>query len=267
MQIGLTHPLGRVADVLLGGGRCAFIPQSEKDSCRFDDKDLIKTAKEEFGWNVVEMPEALKSASQLPLLGLFAPEDFAAPLDRPPSQPSLEAMVDKAIELLSAATKDSDKHKGFFLFYESEVTDTTGHNNDAIATYSAALEINDATLKVKDWYGKLKARGEDTLFFSLSDHETGGFGIGYDVEDPPTEVEYGWEREPLCQDIACRHIIQSDALSTSSPGHWSCCALTCLRCRLGSRGSWIGQCIYRADQDSCFRQSQAPELYGGRGKR
>jgi alkaline phosphatase len=130
-----------------------------------------------------------------PLLGLFAPEDFAAPLDRPSSQPSLEQMVDKAIALLSAATEKSDKHKGFFLFYESEVTDSAGHNNDAIATYSAALEINDAALKVKEWYGKLKQKGEETLFFSTSDHETGGFSIGLDVEDPPTEVEYGWERK------------------------------------------------------------------------
>lgn len=39
-------------------------------------------------------------------------------------------MVDKAIELLSDATKDSDK--GFVLFYESEVTDTVQHDNDAI---------------------------------------------------------------------------------------------------------------------------------------
>ena len=105
-------------------------------------------------------------------------------------------MTDKAISLLSKASEADPKIKGFFLFYESEVTDTTGHNNDAIATYSASLEINDATLNVKDWYGKLKAKGEDTLFFSLSDHETGGLGLGaYTPEDPPTEVEIGWERE------------------------------------------------------------------------
>lgn len=61
----MTHPLGRVADVILGGGRCAFLPQSAEDSCRFDDKDLIKLAKEEYGWNVVETPEALKLAQQL----------------------------------------------------------------------------------------------------------------------------------------------------------------------------------------------------------
>lgn len=104
-------------------------------------------------------------------------------------------MTDKAIELLSKASAADPSIKGFFLFYESEVTDTTGHNNDAIATYSASLEINEATLNVKDWYGKLKAKGEDTLFFSLSDHETGGLGIGFDVEDSPTQVEIGWERE------------------------------------------------------------------------
>lgn len=65
IQIGATHPLGRVADVILGGGRCAFIPQSEEGSCRYDDKDLIKSAKEDYGWNVVETSEALTSAQKL----------------------------------------------------------------------------------------------------------------------------------------------------------------------------------------------------------
>lgn len=130
-----------------------------------------------------------------PLLGLFAPEDMAAPLDRPSTQPKLQDMVDKAIELLSSRVDSDPKSKGFFLFYESEVTDSAQHSNDAVGTFSGAVEISDTAIAVKDWYHKLKKRGEDTLFFSTSDHETGGFAIGAGVEDAPTEVSIGWERK------------------------------------------------------------------------
>jgi alkaline phosphatase len=51
--------------VLLGGGRCAFIPQSEEDSCRYDDYNLIKIGQEKYGWNYVDSVEGLKSASEL----------------------------------------------------------------------------------------------------------------------------------------------------------------------------------------------------------
>lgn len=104
-------------------------------------------------------------------------------------------MVTKAIDLLRKEVDRVDA-KGFFLFYESEITDTLQHNNDIIGTYSGAIEISDTAIEVKEWYGKLKEKGDDTLFFSTSDHETGGFAIGANaVDDPPTEVTIGWERE------------------------------------------------------------------------
>lgn len=139
-----------------------------------------------------------------PLLGLFAPEDMAAPLDRPSTQPKLEDMVEKAIELLSSKVESDPKSKGFFLFYESEITDSLQHSNDIIGTYSGALEISDTAILVEKWYNKLKQKGHDTLFFSTSDHETGGFAIGSDVEDPPNEVSTGWERELTCNCLGIR---------------------------------------------------------------
>lgn len=133
----------------MGGGKCAFVPQSDSNSCRTDDENLLEIAQSELGWNYVDSKEGLEAANQLvrpavqagtdtpltllsrqPLLGLFEDEDLITPLDREASKPTLKQMVDKAIELLSDATKDSDK--GFVLFYESEVTDTVQHDNDAI---------------------------------------------------------------------------------------------------------------------------------------
>lgn len=38
------HPLGRVVDLMLGGGRCHFLPNSTSGSCRQDGRDVTKLA-------------------------------------------------------------------------------------------------------------------------------------------------------------------------------------------------------------------------------
>jgi alkaline phosphatase len=40
------HPLGRVVDLMLGGGRCHFLPKSTSGSCRADETDVIQLAKD-----------------------------------------------------------------------------------------------------------------------------------------------------------------------------------------------------------------------------
>src|SRR5688572_18988149 len=46
-EIGYSHPLGRMADILFGGGRCSFYPRGHSRSCRSDNVDLWKYAEEE----------------------------------------------------------------------------------------------------------------------------------------------------------------------------------------------------------------------------
>lgn len=73
-QVGYNHPMGHVADVLMGGGRCYFTPQNESDSCREDDLDLRAWARGE-GWSVMENGDEFRQFSegglQLPFLGLL----------------------------------------------------------------------------------------------------------------------------------------------------------------------------------------------------
>ena len=45
-EIG-ENPLGRVVDLMLGGGRCHFLPNTTEGSCRGDDRDLVELAKHE----------------------------------------------------------------------------------------------------------------------------------------------------------------------------------------------------------------------------
>src|SRR3954471_1525624 len=76
-QIG-HYPLGRVVDLMFGGGRCYFLPNTTDGSCRSDDWDITKLAQEEYGWNYIDNRQefdklkAGEGAVKLPLLGLFA---------------------------------------------------------------------------------------------------------------------------------------------------------------------------------------------------
>lgn len=70
----------------------------------------------------------------------------------------------------------------------------SGLTPSGAGTYSGALEILDAAMNVKDWHKKLEEQGDDTLFFHIADHETGGLGLAYSHAEAPVEVEYGWNR-------------------------------------------------------------------------
>ena len=66
-----------MVDLLLGGGRCYFKPQSDKTSCRSDDIDLFGFAKER-GYRVMqdregfdELQNGTASEAALPYIGLF----------------------------------------------------------------------------------------------------------------------------------------------------------------------------------------------------
>lgn len=69
--------MGSVVDLLLGGGRCYFKPQSDETSCRSDDVDLFGFAKES-GYRVMqdragfdELQNGTAEAAALPYIGLF----------------------------------------------------------------------------------------------------------------------------------------------------------------------------------------------------
>jgi alkaline phosphatase len=56
--VGHSHPLGRVVDVMMGGGKCFFLPQSDEDSCREDDVDLWSIAEKTYDWTMTSSREA-----------------------------------------------------------------------------------------------------------------------------------------------------------------------------------------------------------------
>ena len=170
------HPLGRVVDLILGGGRCHFLPNTTEDSCRGDSKDVVELAKSN-GFSYVDDREGFDglnfgSSVKLPLLGLFASTDIPYEIDRrqmSDTYPSLDEMARTALKALSAATKDSDK--GFFLMIEGSRIDHAGHGNDPVAQVHEVMAYDEAFASVLDFLDEDDVQG---VAVSTSDHETGG---------------------------------------------------------------------------------------------
>jgi alkaline phosphatase len=170
------YPLGRVVDLMFGGGRCHFLSNSTEGSCRKDDRDIVGLAKEK-GFNYISDRKAFDdlkggSALELPMLGLFAETDIPYEIDRRNENdiyPSLHEMAEAAMKALSEATRDSDK--GFFLMIEGSRIDHAGHHNDPAAQVHEVLAYDKAFTSVLEF---LKNDPTEGVMVSTSDHETGG---------------------------------------------------------------------------------------------
>lgn len=191
------YPLGRVVDLMLGGGRCHFLPNSTENSCRSDDKDVVDLAKQN-GFNYISDRKAFDdlkggSALKFPLLGLFAETDIPYEIDRRNENdiyPSLHEMAEVALKALSDATRDSDK--GFFLMVEGSRIDHAGHHNDPAAQVHEVLAYDKAMTSVLNFLDKDSTKG---LMVSTSDHETGGLAAARQLHS--TYPEYVWYPGPL----------------------------------------------------------------------
>ncbi|MCJ1313698.1 hypothetical protein MMC25_007377 [Agyrium rufum] len=170
------HPLGHVVDLMFGGGRCFFQPNTTRGSCRNDDVDVVQMAKDR-GYEYVSDRisfDALDegNAVNFPILGLFARTDFPYEVDRRFQNdvfPSLDEMAVTALKALSRATADSDK--GFFIMIEGSRIDHAGHANDPVAQVHEVLAYDKAFTSVLDFLERDSTPG---VVVSTSDHETGG---------------------------------------------------------------------------------------------
>jgi alkaline phosphatase len=186
-MVGEQHPLGRMVDLMFGGGRCRFLPNETEGGCRGDGVDVTEVARKD-GWSYVDSKkefDGLSSNVELPLLGLFASGDIPYEIDRQHQEdvyPSLEAMTKTALRTLSAATKDTEK--GFFIMIEGSRIDHAGHANDPAAQVHEVLAYDRAMAAVLDF---IKHESTPTLMVATSDHETGGLAVARQLhrEYPP----------------------------------------------------------------------------------
>jgi alkaline phosphatase len=162
-------------DVLMGGGRDFFLPKGKGGGKRSDGRDML-AAFAARGYQVVQDPAALRSATGPKLLALFSDEDLDLEIDRDPKEePSTAEMAAAAIRVLSLNSPN-----GFVLFVENENIDTAGHRNDAAALIQALWALDDAAQVALDF--RRRAPG-DTLIVVTGDHETGGLSVTYALND------------------------------------------------------------------------------------
>ncbi|KAF5013909.1 hypothetical protein FDECE_122 [Fusarium decemcellulare] len=201
-QVG-EGALGRSVDLILGGGRCYFLPNSTEGSCRDDDTDVVKLAKEKHDWSYTDDRagfDALKGGEKvkLPFLGLFAPYDIPFEIDRRNHNdvyPSLSEMATTALRALEKATEDSDK--GFFIMIEGSRIDHAGHINDPAAQVHEVLEYDKAFRAVLDF---IKNSKTETVLVATSDHETGGLATA--IQEPGHLPVYNWYPKVLANATA-----------------------------------------------------------------
>ncbi|EXJ59540.1 alkaline phosphatase [Cladophialophora psammophila CBS 110553] len=193
-----NYPLGRVVDLMIGGGRCHFLPNTTEGSCRADDKDIVAMAKDQFGFTYVDNKKDFdnlnpENDAQLPLLALIANKDVPYEIDRvhvADIYPSQAEMARFALKALSAATRDSDK--GFFLMIEGSRIDHAGHFNDPGAQVHEVMAHDESFGAVLDF---LEYDKTDGILVSTSDHETGGLAAARQLHE--TYPMYRWFPEVL----------------------------------------------------------------------
>ncbi len=158
-------------EVMLGGGRAGFIPNSmqdfeysDKKGSRKDNINLIETWKNknpngQFVFNQAGFDQAKTQSGKL--LGLFEPSHMQYEADRTRTdkgEPSIAEMTSVAIQKL-------DNKKGFFLLVEGGRIDHAHHASNAYRALHDAIAMADA-VKVADEL----TNDEDTLIIVTADH-------------------------------------------------------------------------------------------------
>ncbi len=173
------HLLHNHVDVLLGGGRSFFIPQSAPASRRHDDRNLLEEAKASH-YTLLSTREELLAAKEPRVLGLFADEG----MQTLPPEPSLAEMTATGLALLGK------NNKGFFVMIEGSQIDWANHEHNAENSVRQTLDFDMAVAEALKF---AKADGH-TLVVVTADHETGGLSIiGGKVDG--SEVELSWSTD------------------------------------------------------------------------
>ncbi len=155
----LAHNL----NVMFGGGRANFIPQSQQGSKRKDEIDLLAQARQA-GYTVIGSREQLiQLTSPGKVIGLFEMGELTT--EAP--EPTIAELTEKAMAILS------QNRNGFFLMVEGGLIDKRAHSNDAAGVVKQAREF-DAAVGVALAFA---ARQKDTLVVVTADHETGGLAV------------------------------------------------------------------------------------------
>ena len=184
--------------VLMGGGRCHFIPKPTPEATcgRSDSRDLEADFMREGFARVTTRTElkALGTGADAPraVLGLFRASHMSVAFDKVGvgvysdelvgdrakalrDQPMLEEMTTAAL-----ASLDAHSPKGFYLMVEGASIDKQEHAVDGERAIWDAIEFDRAVASALDFARRTNTDSDpanDTLVIVTADHETGGLGL------------------------------------------------------------------------------------------
>jgi alkaline phosphatase len=204
-QIGLGQPsFSHPPDLIMGGGRCHFLPNTDENSCRSDNLHLLHIAEKEKGFQVFQNFSKLPrptAKTDKKILGLFSLDHMKYELDRQSDnvddEPSLWNMTKYALDYLSCSKMDKAETEssniGFFLLVEGSRIDMAAHSNDAVSHYHDIMAYQETVQGVRSWMRERvnNAEDEETILISVSDHETGGLVLNRQ-DDMDTNTVYDW---------------------------------------------------------------------------
>jgi alkaline phosphatase len=175
-------------DVVLGGGRAEFLPESTPDpeypadhGVRRDSRDLIREWQQrhpegKYLWNGADFA-ALDMQHVTRVMGLFQPSHMQFSADRsrdPGTEPALADLTAAAIRILAR------NPKGFFLMVEGGRIDHALHATNAWRALTDAAVFSDAVAKAMEL-----TRPEDTLIIVTADHSHVLTMTGYPTRGNP----------------------------------------------------------------------------------
>jgi alkaline phosphatase len=164
-------------NVLLGGGREYFIPQTQAGSKRKDSVDLLAQAKQA-GYAMAGSNAELVQAKSGKILGLFALDNLTT--EAP--EPTLAELTDKALGMIS------NNKRGFFLMVEGGEIDRRAHAGDAAGVIKQVRDFDAAVAVVLTFARK----NNDTLVVMTADHETGGLIVLAPPRDSKDQWSVAW---------------------------------------------------------------------------
>ncbi|MGE3845206.1 MAG: alkaline phosphatase [Vicinamibacterales bacterium] len=171
-DVSYNDRLGKGLDVLMGGGRRHFVPNTVFDEegvkgVRGDGRDLrteFKTAGYKYIWNKTGF-NALKPSDGR-VIGLFESSHMEYEYDRPTDlgkEPSIVEMTAKAINLLDQTGRRGNN--GFFLMVESGRIDHAHHEGNAFRALTDTEALDEAIFVAAQMVDL-----RDTLIIVSADH-------------------------------------------------------------------------------------------------
>ncbi|QZH75355.1 MAG: alkaline phosphatase [Erythrobacter sp.] len=166
-------PVGSRLQVILGGGRSAFMSATvadpeyaDRSGDRRDGRDLVAqwqaaNPRGTFAWNAAQL-SGFDVAGSESLLGLFEPGHMQYEADRsadPAGEPSLADMVELAVRRLSNGPQ------GYVLLIEGGRIDHAHHAGNAYRALSDAVAMDEAVARVMGMVDL-----NDTLVVTTADH-------------------------------------------------------------------------------------------------